>query len=132
MHESFLYNCVWLPEASYSLVHFNSELGPFVRFGQFIGLLPYRMEFNNSSGRFKRFALSFWNSLWFILIQMSIFVIVFLYKEILESNYEASKLGIPVIFKTIGNIQIVTSFLTAIFIRIANLCYNQLSSALKS
>lgn len=112
------------------------QLGPFVRFGQFLALFPFQIKTYPSSGQFERFNFSWYHPItcWFVLM-ISYQIIPPLLASLnlyvdpeIQSNMLKLPISIDILFKMSG----VFHYLSLTVARIVTLRYQRVYVAIES
>ena len=114
---------------------FFEQLGPFVRFGQFVGLFPYRID-TSISGRFKRFVFSWFHIItgWFIVsICLQIVPTLVTWAYVFWQDQEFAKVSNlnsqPQTIFVIFGLSIIVQYIKIVVVRVVSLRYNLLGAA---
>ena len=114
---------------------FFEQLGSFVRFGQFVGLFPYRID-KSMSGRFKRFVFSWFHIItgWFIVsICLQIVPTLATWAYVFWQDQEFAKVSNlnsqPQTIFVIFGLSIIAQYIKIVVVRVVSLRYNLLGAA---
>jgi hypothetical protein len=112
------------------------KLVPFVHFGQFVGLFPYRIKTNPFTGRFKCFIFSSCHKVtfWFVLsigLQFLPFIISALLSKNVLNDFNILD-DMPFTLKAVYGMIVIDHYLMIIVSRIITLRYKQLRLATDS